>query len=176
MSSSDIPDPFSKRLESLITTWLPKDEKGDVKTRSVSLYLPSKIRGGEFIRKTERAELVNGTMIFMLERFGGATQTEGIGYFKDTSKVHAERVTICQSFTEKLDEETLREIHRFANSLAGIFNQYSISVEIDGVMYFFNYREDYDELRKEMKEKGTVYGFEKYLKNSLTIPDPDMEG
>jgi hypothetical protein len=43
-------------------------------------------------------------------------------------------------------------------------------------MYFFNYREDYDELRKEMKEKGTVYGFEKYLKNSLTIPDPDMEG
>jgi hypothetical protein len=166
-----------KKLGPLRSTWLPKEEDEDVMPRSVSIYLPSKDKDGNFLKKIDRAKLVNGTMIFLLDRFGGSTLVEGIGYFKDEKgKVHAERSTICHSYTYSLNKEMLREIHRFANSLAGIFAQKCISVVIDGNMYFFNYDEDYDVLRKKMKKGGKVYGFEHYLTIPLAIPNPDLEG
>lgn len=112
-------------------------------------------------------------MTFLLEEFGGATQSDGIGYFK-SKKVHAERVTICRSFCEeRFTEAQLKEINRFANSLAIVFKQECISVEIDNTMYFYGPKWNYRKKNYAMAKTGKVYGYEEYLAKKLDIPSPD---
>lgn len=153
--------------------WLPD---GGYSTY-VSFYLPMKLKSGEFIPGIDRENLITATMTFLLDQFGGSTQSEGIGYFKGKTKTHAERVTICRSFCEKpFGDKQLREINRFANSLAIAFKQESISVEIDNVMYFFGPNWSY---RKRgfatAASTGKTYGYESYLAKKLDIPSPDKE-
>jgi hypothetical protein len=79
-------------------------------------------------------------MTFLLKEFGGATLTEGKGYFigsKD-KRTHEEEVTLCRSFCHF--EDLLKHdglIRSLANALAIEAAQDMISVEIDDVMYFY---------------------------------------
>jgi hypothetical protein len=143
----------------------------------VAFYLPSKLKSGAFITGIDRENLIATTMTFLLNTFRGSTQSEGIGYFKGGVKIHAERVTICKSFSmDPFTPNQLKKINRFANSLAVVFNQESISVEIDGTMYFFEPKWAYKKRGHVIKTTtGRVYGYEAELAKKLSIPSPDKE-
>ncbi|NBZ94844.1 MAG: hypothetical protein EBR40_00145 [Proteobacteria bacterium] len=148
--------------------WKPKKEMDHY----VAFYLPSKTGKGEDLGHVDRAKLIDATMKFLLLELGGATMTEGAGYFHEAGIVHAEKVTICKSFCseEKLDEHKWN-INRMANSLAIEFGQICLSVEIDGAMYFFGPNDEYKRRYALPRPEGVdKYGYEKYINSDLPVP------
>lgn len=149
--------------------WKPKTNK----VHQVVFYLPSKRSNGEPLG-VDRDRLVHATMCFLLHELGGCTQVEGIGYFTgDGRKLHIEQSTLCRSFCSKEDlEKHGPEINRLANSLAIEFEQESLAVELDNVMYFFGPTRRYREVYAYLKFKwgageGEKSGYEKYIAKEL---------
>lgn len=140
----------------------------------MAFYIPSKNEDGIDIA-VDRPKLIEAVMKFLLIELGGATQTEGIGYFLDDDDVtvHVEHVTVCKSFCSvKKIEEQGWNINRMANSLAIEFKQVCISVELDGEMLFYGPTDEYKR-RYALPRKGVnKYGYEQYINADLTIPEP----
>jgi len=69
--------------------------------------------------------------------FGGATSDDGTGaWIGDNKKLVKEKVTIVYSFTEKLDKNKINEVVAYAKDLRKEMKQSSISIEVNGKMYF----------------------------------------
>jgi hypothetical protein len=151
----------------------------DSYTESITFILPSKKRNGKDMWMTEKTLVVDGTMKFLLKELGGATMTEGKGFYEDdtTQKlVHVEDVVLCRSLTTKSKlEEKKEKIVRMANSLAVIFEQHSLAVEINGTMHFFaptaRYRENYEKYYKKEYKSGRLepLGYDAYINNTIEV-------
>lgn len=121
-------------------------------TESVTFYCPSKKRNSQDLWMTDVVKIVDGVMKYLLTQLGGATMTKGKGFFEDDKKeIHMEDVVICRSLCtkQKLQKE-YRNIYYMANSLAVLFEQHSLAVEINGLMFFFSPSEIYG---KNLREK-----------------------
>lgn len=140
---------------------------------TITLYIPSKVRTGDPIEGIDRKELVDAAMKFLLTKLGGATQTEGVGYYAelkpngDIDKIHKEDVTLCRSLCTTEDFVKHRdELRRLANSFAIEFRQESFAVEIDGEFHFFSPTDAYERQYRKLVKAGTiksVLGYEKYI-------------
>lgn len=138
-------------------------------------YLPSK-HGYREISREDRARLVQATLNYLVTRFVGATELEGTGSWRnDKGAFVSERVTLCYSFLpeNQPNHNAKIEINQLANALAVQFEQDSLSVEINGAMYFFSptktYRHNYQRLKDKM-QPGEEWGFEKWLLIKLDEP------
>jgi hypothetical protein len=121
-------------------------------TETVIFYCPTKKRTGADLWLTEVSKLVDGVMKYLLTNLKGATMSEGTGFFEDDKgEVHMEKVIMCKALCspEKLKKE-YRNIYYMANSLAILFEQDSMAVEINGRMYFFSPNDAYS---KKFQEK-----------------------
>jgi hypothetical protein len=149
----------------------------DTPNTVLSIYLPSKTSKGVDLWISEKSNLAEATMNFMLQELGGATMIKGIGFFKgEGNVVHMEESTICRSLctAEKLQEK-LEEIYYLANSLAVKFDQESIAVEIGTELYFIGPTEEYRRRFKDHFEKAWLagdrdpLGYHKYINMRLPM-------
>ena len=148
---------------------------------TITLYIPSNVRTGELIKGIDREKLVDAAMKFLLTKLGGATQTEGVGYYAefkpngDIKQIHDEKVTLCRSLcTTEAFVKHRDDLRRLANSFAIEFQQESFAVEIDGEFHFFSPTDAYEKQYRRLVKLGTiksVLGYEPYIDARLDIVD-----
>ena len=121
----------------------------------------------------KRQRLIRATMAFLIKELGGGTQIEAVGSFWSDAEqevVH-ENVTICYSFCSDGDmKKHDREMNRLANALCIEFEQESIAMEKNNWFYLFSpspkYIANYKRDMKIAKQRGTEWGYEKWIKIS----------
>lgn len=100
----------------------------------VKIYVPSTYNIDQPIDNTP---YVNQSLETFSKMFGGATAIDGSGaWVSDADKLIKEKVTIVYSFAEKLNTSKINEVVAYAKSLKDEMKQTSISLEVNGKMYF----------------------------------------
>lgn len=103
----------------------------------VKIYVPSTMNGSIPVTDEVHAKFVDQALTKFSELFGGATAVGGTGaWVNDDKKLIKEKVTIVYSFAEKLDKKSLDEVVAYAKQLKKDMTQFSVSLEVDGKMYF----------------------------------------
>ena len=100
---------------------------------SVTIYVPSIQRDGSPV--SDRELLLQDTITALLGLCGGATVTEGVGYWEGDDGLAVERVLLVTSYCEDL-EEIMGDVLAVAESLASRANQEAVSVALDNSLQF----------------------------------------
>ncbi|KON96985.1 DUF3574 domain-containing protein [Aneurinibacillus migulanus] len=100
----------------------------------VKIYVPSTYNVDQPIDNTP---YVHKSLRKFSEMFGGATAIDGTGaWLSDDNQLVKEKVTIVYSFVEDLDKKKLNQVVDYAQSLKEEMKQSSVSLEVNGKMYF----------------------------------------
>lgn len=100
----------------------------------VKIYVPSTYNVDQPIDNTP---YVHKSLKKFSEMFGGATAIDGTGaWLSDDNQLVKEKVTIVYSFAEDLDKKKLNQVVAYAKSLKEEMKQSSVSLEVNGKMYF----------------------------------------
>lgn len=100
----------------------------------VKIYVPSTYNVDQPIDNTP---YVDKSLEKFSKMFGGATAIDGTGaWLSDDTKLVKEKVTIVYSFAEDLDKKKINQVVAYAKSLKEEMKQSSVSIEVNGKMYF----------------------------------------
>lgn len=100
----------------------------------VKIYVPSTYNVDQPIDNTP---YVNKSLEEFSRMFGGATAIDGTGsWLSDDDQLVTENVTIVYSFAEDLDKKRINRVVAYAKSLKEEMKQSSVSLEVNGKMYF----------------------------------------
>jgi hypothetical protein len=100
----------------------------------VKIYVPSTYNVDQPIDNTP---YVNKSLEEFSKMFGGATAIDGTGsWLSDDDQLITENVTIVYSFAEDLDKNKINRVVAYAKSLKDEMKQSSVSLEVNGKMYF----------------------------------------
>ncbi|MEH7350334.1 MULTISPECIES: DUF3574 domain-containing protein [Bacillaceae] len=100
----------------------------------VKIYIPSTYNVDQPIDNTT---YVNKSLEEFSRMFGGATAVEGTGsWLSDDNQLVKEKVTIVYSYAEDLDKVKINQIVAYTKSLKEEMKQTSVSLEVNGKMYF----------------------------------------
>ncbi|WP_227551677.1 DUF3574 domain-containing protein [Metabacillus sediminilitoris] len=100
----------------------------------VKIYVPSTYNIDQPIDNTP---YVNKSLEEFSRMFGGATAINGTGsWLSDDNKLIKEKVTIVYSYAEDLDKTKINQVVDYAKSLKEELKQSSVSLEVNGKMYF----------------------------------------
>jgi hypothetical protein len=100
----------------------------------VKIYVPSTYYVDQPIDNTP---YVNRSLEKFSEMFGGATAIDGTGaWLSDNDQLIKEKVTIVYSFAEDLDKKKINQVVAYAKDLKEEMKQSSVSIEVNGKMYF----------------------------------------
>lgn len=100
----------------------------------VKIYVPSTYNVDQPIDNTP---YVNKSLEEFSKMFGGATAIDGTGsWLSDDDQLVTENVTIVYSFAEDLDKNKINRVVAYAKSLKDEMKQSSVSLEVNGKMYF----------------------------------------
>jgi hypothetical protein len=100
----------------------------------VKIYVPSTYNIDQPI---DNKKYVDQSLEKFSGMFGGATSVDGTGaWIGDNKKLVKEKVTIVYSFAEKLDKDKINKVVEYARQLKKDMKQSSVSLEINGKMYF----------------------------------------
>lgn len=103
---------------------------------NVKIYIPS-TNGESAISKEEHDHWVDDAMTKFSNMFGGATSVDGNGAWVDEDgNLFKEKVTIVYSFAQKLNNASIDEVVKYAKQIKETLHQSSVSVEVNGKMYF----------------------------------------
>lgn len=103
----------------------------------VKIYIPSRDSNSNSLPEGQHAANVDQTLEIFSNMFGGATAIDGQGaWVNDDSKLVKEDVTIVYSFASKLNNKTIDEVVAYAKKVKTDLNQSSVSLEVNGKMYF----------------------------------------
>ncbi|UVI31106.1 DUF3574 domain-containing protein [Paenibacillus spongiae] len=106
-------------------------------SHEVKIYVPSTVKGDIPITDEAHEKFVDEALTKFSNMFGGATAVEGEGaWVDDNKKLIKEKVTIVYAFAEKLDKEAINQVVDYAKQMKEKLAQSSISLEVDGKMYF----------------------------------------
>jgi len=106
-------------------------------SHEVKIYVPSTVKGNIQITEEAQQKFVDQALAKFSEWFGGATAIDGEGAWVDKDKkLIKENVTIVYSFAETLDKKSLDQVVAYAKQLKEDLAQSSVSLEVDGKMYF----------------------------------------
>ncbi|MCP3738221.1 DUF3574 domain-containing protein [Rossellomorea sp. BNER] len=101
---------------------------------TVKIYVPSTYDMDEPIDNTP---YVDETLTKFSKMFGGATAIDGTGsWLSDDNQLVKEKVTIVYSFAENLNKKNLKEVVDYARYLKEEMKQSSVSIEVNGKMFF----------------------------------------
>lgn len=102
----------------------------------VKIYIPS-TNGSDPISKEEHNKWVDDAMTHFSTMFGGATAVDGNGaWVDDKGNLIKETVTIVYSFAQKLNNSKIDDVANYAKHIKEALHQSSVSVEVNGKMYF----------------------------------------
>ncbi|MBD8588030.1 hypothetical protein IFT92_09420 [Peribacillus simplex] len=80
---------------------------------------------------------VNKSLEEFSKMVGGATAIDGTGsWLSDDNQLIKEKVTIVYSYAEDLDKKKINKVVTYAKSLKEEMKQSSVSLEVNGKMYF----------------------------------------
>jgi hypothetical protein len=100
----------------------------------VKIYVPSTYDVDQPIDNTP---YVNRSLETFSKMFGGATAIDGTGaWVSDDEKLIKEKVTIVYSFADDLNKKSTNAVVAYAKTLKEEMKQSSISLEVNGKMYF----------------------------------------
>lgn len=100
----------------------------------VKIYVPGTIHQSEPVDNTP---YVDKTLTRFSTMFGGATAINGAGgWVDDSGQLIKEKVTIVYSFTDQLTNKRIDEVVAYAKALKLEMTQSSVSLEVDGKLYF----------------------------------------
>ncbi|MGM0889161.1 MAG: DUF3574 domain-containing protein [Bacillota bacterium] len=100
----------------------------------VKIYVPSTYNVDQPIDNTP---YVNKSLEEFSKMFGGATAIDGTGsWLSDDNQLIKEKVTIVYSYAEDLDKKKINKVVTYAKSLKEEMKQSSVSLEVNGKMYF----------------------------------------
>ncbi|MEC0202788.1 DUF3574 domain-containing protein [Paenibacillus lautus] len=103
----------------------------------VKIYIPSTVKGNIPITEEAQQKFVDQALTKFSEWFGGATAVDGEGAWVDKDKsLVKEDVTIVYAFAESLDKKSLDQVVAYAKQVKEDLAQSSVSLEVDGKMYF----------------------------------------
>ncbi|MFD0869916.1 Protein of uncharacterised function (DUF3574) [Chlamydia abortus] len=103
----------------------------------IKIYVPSTVKGNIPITEEAQQRFVDEALTNFSEWFGGATAVDGEGAWVDKDKtLIKENVTIVYAFAEKLDKKLIDQVVAYAKQLKEDLAQSSVSLEVDGKMYF----------------------------------------
>lgn len=103
----------------------------------IKIYVPSTVKGNIPITEEAQQRFVDEALTNFSEWFGGATAVDGEGAWVDKDKtLIKENVTIVYAFAEKLDKKSIDQVVAYAKQLKEDLAQSSVSLEVDGKMYF----------------------------------------
>lgn len=96
----------------------------------VKFYFPSKDNKGRILDEKKANAEFNSVVTKFCENFGGATVTEGHGYFLSAEKsIIAEPVRIIASYTDTVTDTIKADISALASTVKAALCQESIMVE-----------------------------------------------
>lgn len=105
-------------------------------SQKVRLYVPSTINIDEVIDNTEA---VSKTLKLFGELFGGATSYDAVGAWNGSNgKLVQERVTIIESYAQKLESDDIMRVVEYAQELCRNMSQDAVAVEVNGSMGFIS--------------------------------------
>lgn len=102
-------------------------------SHSAVVYVPSTQRNG--IPVDNRGDLLEGIIGSMVDLCGGATVTEGRGYWRGEEGLAIEEVTLVTGYCQSL-EEIQGELFSLCQSLAMRANQEAVSLALDNSLEF----------------------------------------
>ena len=100
---------------------------------SVTVYVPSTQRDGSPV--ADRDVLLQDTIAALLDLCGGATVTDGVGYWQGEEGLAVEHVSLVTSYCESL-EDIAGEVIAVCQSLASRANQEAVSLALDNSLQF----------------------------------------
>ncbi|MEW5552153.1 DUF3574 domain-containing protein [Peribacillus frigoritolerans] len=100
----------------------------------VKIYVPSTYNVDQPIDNTP---YVNKSLEEFSKMFGGATAIDGTGsWLSNDNQLVKEKVTIVYSYAEDLDKKKINQVVAYTKSLKEEMKQSSVSLEVNGKMYF----------------------------------------
>ena len=100
----------------------------------VKIYIPSTYNVDQPIDNTP---YVNKSLEEFSKMVGGATAIDGTGsWLSGDNQRIKEKVTIVYSYAEDLDKKKINKVVTYAKSLKEEMKQSSVSLEVNGKMYF----------------------------------------
>jgi len=100
---------------------------------SVTVYVPSRQRDGSPV--SDRDVLLQDTITALLGLCGGATVTDGVGYWQGDEGLAVEPVSLVTSYCESL-EDIAGEVIALCEYLASRANQEAVSLALDNSLQF----------------------------------------
>jgi hypothetical protein len=105
-------------------------------SNEIKIYIPS-TNGSETITQEQHDKWVDDALTRFSNLFGGATAVDGKGaWVNEQGELVKEDVTIVYSFALKLKNSNIDEVVHYAKQIKDELNQSSVSVEVNGKMYF----------------------------------------
>lgn len=101
---------------------------------NIKIYVPSTIESNQDF---DSSKLVNHTLAFLSNIFGGATSYNALGcWFSTNHGLIKEKIFICESFctSEKLDEN-IEKVIDYCETLKNQLKQESIALEINNSLH-----------------------------------------
>lgn len=100
----------------------------------VTIYVPSRNLTGALLK--DRSGHVTDALEFLTDKFGGATATEAVGYWRGAAGILIpEDVTLVFAYAKELTSTVVDEIVQFVETKKSSMGQESVAIEIDGEMY-----------------------------------------
>ena len=101
-------------------------------SRRITFYVPSTQNVGQPLPKKERKALVTRIARVFCETFGGATATDGTGYYTaNNGDLIRENVTLVTSYHALETSEALAIVIPLAQSIKSEYGQESIAIETE---------------------------------------------
>ena len=100
----------------------------------VAIYLPSRW-GEKPIPFASRKKAIKNCLLFLTEICGGATESNGVGVFKNSTKIEIEPVTIVYAFSRDNFQEEMQKIVKFCSDLKRNLQQDAVAFEVNNILY-----------------------------------------
>ena len=106
-----------------------------VKGHKITIYIPSRAKGCT-VDSTMRNKLIEECRDLFCQNCGGATRTEGYGYWLSQRKVEEEPICLMTGrYNGKLDT-FMKQVLYFCQRLKNILQQEKVAFEINEKLYF----------------------------------------
>ena len=100
----------------------------------IVIYLPSQWEG-EPIPCNIREKETKNCLLFITNLCGGASEVDGVGIYKNSTKIEIEPITIVYGFSRENFQEKIPEVAKFCHDLRTNLQQDALAYEVDGTLY-----------------------------------------
>ena len=82
----------------------------------IAIYLPSRW-GGKLIPFDIREKETKNCLLFITKLCGGASEVDGVGIYKNSTKIEIEQITIVYGFSRENFQKKISEVAEFCHDL-----------------------------------------------------------